>query len=368
MLRTCLRALSALALALSVALLPAPDASAQKVAKYGADFLATGVGGRALGMGSTHIALASDVSAGYWNAAGLSQLDYPQIGYMHDERYAGTVSFDYGGGAFPLNERSTLGIAFFRSGVNDIKNTLDAWDSERDQPRPDAEAYISTFSAADLAFYVSYARSISGPLSVGVTGKLIRRNIGDFADAWGYSFDLAAQYRKGRFLAGVTLQDVSTMLTTWSVNADEFEGFSEVFDQAVPEGGTEIVLPVARLGGGYLVPLGGTQLTLGADLDLAFDNYGTHAFNAGSISFHPRFGGELLIADVVALRAGVSRIASSERDGFQVTPTVGAGLTVQQFQIDYGFGDFAGVSGDLGLSHRISARLTLEQPRFDRNR
>ena len=36
----------------------------QKVAKYGADFLAGGVGARALGMGGAHIAVACDVNAG----------------------------------------------------------------------------------------------------------------------------------------------------------------------------------------------------------------------------------------------------------------------------------------------------------------
>jgi hypothetical protein len=42
-----------------------------KVAKYAGEFLSIGIGGRALGMGSAAVALASDVTAGYWNPAGL---------------------------------------------------------------------------------------------------------------------------------------------------------------------------------------------------------------------------------------------------------------------------------------------------------
>ena len=95
-------------------------AQAQRVAKYGADFLSGGVGARALGMGGAYVALAQDVNSGYWNPAGLSHLAYPEFAYMHAERFAGIVTFDYGSVAFPINANSTLGISFFRSGVNDI--------------------------------------------------------------------------------------------------------------------------------------------------------------------------------------------------------------------------------------------------------
>ena len=43
--------------------------------------------------------------------------------------------------------------------------------------------------------------------------------------------------------------------------------------------------------------------------------------------------------------------------GINVTPNVGAGLRLNQFSIDYGFGDFAGITSDLGYSHRIAATL-----------
>ena len=106
-------------------------ACGQRIATYGADFLAGGVNARALGMGGAYVSLADDVSAGYWNPAGLSHLRYPEISYMHVERFSGAVSFDYGAVAIPVNDRSTLAISGFRSGVNDIVNTLDAWNPDR---------------------------------------------------------------------------------------------------------------------------------------------------------------------------------------------------------------------------------------------
>lgn len=357
------------------ALLSAPTAGAQTLAKYGADFLSGGVGGRAMGMGGAAVALSQDVSSGYWNAAGLTGLAYPEIAYMHVERFAGVVSFDYASAAFPVNTRSTVGVSFFRSGVNDIKNTLDAWDAERDQPRANYESFVSTFSAADYAFFLSYGRYVNRNLSLGATGKVIRRTIGPFAEAWGYSFDVGAQYRVGRFQLGLNLQDVAGMYQSWTVNADEFNTnddvnpetglpytFQETFGQELPTGGTYVVPPVARLGTGYAVPFGTSSLTLGADFDLAFDGQESYAFNAGPMSIHPRVGTEFNYRGVLALRAGVARISPGPDDELQFTPALGAGLRLAQVSLDYGFGDFAGATSDLGLTHRIAARLTLERP------
>ncbi|MEZ4700400.1 MAG: PorV/PorQ family protein [Rhodothermales bacterium] len=339
---------------------------AQKTAKYGADFLSGGVGGRALGMGAVHVGIVRDVSAVYWNPAGLDGLAYPEVAYMHAERFAGIVSFDYAGAALPVSAQSTVGITIIRSGVDDIPNTLNAWDAERNQPKPNPENYIERFSAVDNAIMLSYARRLREGLTVGATGKLIRRKIGDFADAWGYSFDLGAQYIRDRVFLGVNLQDISTMLQSWSVNKAELAALED-FGQEIPNGGTVLVLPVLRLGAGYVAPLRSSSLTLAFDMDVAFDGQQAYVLNAGDMSFHPRVGAEYLFKNVVALRAGISRMLVSDTvGGINLTPNVGAGLRLNQFNIDYGFGDFAGLTADLGFSHRIAARLVLQQPRMAR--
>lgn len=367
-----------MAILLGSAAADGPKAHGQRIAKYGADFLAGGVGARALGMGGAYVGLADDVTAGYWNPAGLHQLQYPEIAYMHVERFAGAVSFDYGSAALPISERSTVSLSFFRSGVNDIVNTLEAWDPSLGQPKPNYESYITRFSAADYAFFLGYARHLSGDWTLGLTGKIIRRTIGDFADAWGYSFDVSMQYRTGPFRLGATVQDGSTMLQSWSVNPDAFQAtdgdgnpvpYEEAFGQAIPEGGTALVLPVARLGSGVVLPIGAVhRVTLGLDVDLAFDGQQAFVPNVGDVSFHPRIGGEYSYNDVVALRAGVNRVQMGDAIGFDMTPSVGAGLTLDQFSIDVSFGDFAGLTAeDLGYSYRISAQLRLEQPGLKRS-
>ncbi|MEM6784414.1 MAG: PorV/PorQ family protein [Bacteroidota bacterium] len=374
------RHLSIVCLTLALGLLELPPVHAQTVVKYGAEFLAGGVGARALGMGGAYVGMADDVTAGYWNPAGLDALTHPQGAYMHAERFSGIVSFDYGAVAWPVTTRSTLGISFFRSGVDDIANTLEAFNPDTGLPLPNAENNVTYFSAVDYAFFVSYARRLSDNLRLGVTGKVIRRSIGDFANAWGYSADLAAQYQIGRFALGLNIQDVTGMLQAWTVNDEAFTdlyedpdnpgaflGFSDVFGQDAPVGLTELVLPVARLGSAYALPL--TEdigLNLGFDLDLAFDGQQTYVLNAGDLSFRPRFGTEVTYRGLVALRAGIADVTTSERYGTQLTPTLGAGLALDQINVDYGFGDFGGLQSELGSTHRISVMLTLEQPRFAR--
>ena len=94
-------------------------------AKYGGDFLAVGVGARALGMGGTYVAVAQDGIAAYWNPAGLAQLNYPQINAMHSERFAGIVKYDYLGVCSPYSSHSSVGISLIRLGVDQGVHRID---------------------------------------------------------------------------------------------------------------------------------------------------------------------------------------------------------------------------------------------------
>lgn len=357
----------------------ASAAHGQRIAKYGADFLAGGVDARALGMGGAYVAHASEVTAGYWNPAGLHRIESTQVSYMHVSRFAGSVTFDYGALAVPLDERSALGISFFRSGVNDIVNTLNAWDPVLQQPKANYESLITTFSAADWALFVSYSRQINDRLSAGVNFKGIRRSIGDFAQAYGYSMDAAAQYRVGAYRLGVTVQDLSTMLQSWSVNREEFQlsgddinpdtgepyTFSEVFGQDIPQGGTELVLPVVRLGSGAVWPVGERHtVTAGFDVDVAFDGQRAFVPNMGGVSFHPRVGGAFNYAGVAEVRAGLQRIQTGgDLGGITASPSVGAGVRLDRISLDLSFGDFVGITAeDLGFTYRLSAIIRLQPP------
>lgn len=338
------------------------DARAQRVAKYGADFLGVGIGGRALGMGGAYVAVGEDVTSGYWNPAGLGAMDSLEVAYMHAERFAGVVTFDYAGAGLPISNQSAVAVTVIRSGVNDIKNTLQAWDPARGTPRPNPEDHITSFSAADYAFMVSAARRLGPRLAAGATAKIVRRTIGDFAQAWGYSVDVGARYRGRGWAVGASVRDVTTLLESWTVNSEATRPLEEVFDLALPEGGTELVLPVLRTGASVTRSWESLTATGGLDVDVAFEGRRAYAFNAGDLSFHPRLGGEVTYQDVVALRGGLNRIYTAEGEGLVLSPTVGAGLVLRRIVVDYGFGNFSGLAAELGYSHRLSLRLRLGPP------
>ncbi|TNE75912.1 MAG: hypothetical protein EP333_03490, partial [Bacteroidetes bacterium] len=64
--------------------------------KYSNEFLAIGVGADALGNGNAFVAQTDGVSSGYWNPAGLTQVNkWLEVGLMHSEYFAGIAKYDY---------------------------------------------------------------------------------------------------------------------------------------------------------------------------------------------------------------------------------------------------------------------------------
>lgn len=100
--------------------------NAQIARKYSNEFLSIGVGARGLAMSSSVGASVDDVTAGYWNPAGLTHITNNfQVGIMHAEYFAGIAKFDYGSFAIPMKDKKrVIGFTLIRFAVDDIPNTL----------------------------------------------------------------------------------------------------------------------------------------------------------------------------------------------------------------------------------------------------
>lgn len=325
--------------------LPPPDGSSTptKIAKYAGEFIAIGVGGRALGLGGAYAALADDITAGYWNPAGLSRLNYPQITMMHDEGFGGLVNYDYAAVAIPIGTRGSLAFSAIRLGVDDIANTQGAWtdlnhdgiveSNERDLSK------ITYFNTADWALYFSYAKRADEKFSYGGNLKLIRRELGD-ASATGVGFDVAAQYLvTDKLSLGANFQDVTTTLVAWST------------------GTNELISPTLKLGSAYFLDAFTGRFAPAFDVDFRFENRRS-ASNAhlGAVSLDFHSGLEFDYRSLFALRAGYSDIGSL---------TAGAGIHLPKLNIDYSFSKFNGAD-QLDNTHRISLTFTLQAEQFAR--
>ena len=318
-------------------------------AKYGGEFMTIGVGGRALGLGGAYAALASDITAGYWNPAGLSSIMYPQVSLMHDERFADIVNYDYGAVAIPVGPLSTLALSVIRLGVDDIPNTqragvdangnhlpIDQWQNF-DHLDP---ANIYYFNSADWAIYVSYARKVNDQFSYGANLKIVRREM-DIASATGIGFDVAARYSPYKNLVfGGNFQDVTTTLIAWSTGTEE------------------LILPTLKLGSAYFIDALSGRFAPAVDVDVRFENRKS-ASNAhiGAMSFDFHSGLEFDFKNIFAVRVGYSDIGSLN---------FGAGIHLPKFDIDYSFAKFNNVD-QLGNTHRISLTFILQAEQFKRN-
>jgi hypothetical protein len=322
------------------------SAGTTATAKYAGEFMAFGVGGRALAMGSASVALASDVTAGYWNPAGLAKIDYPQFMLMHDEQFGSLVNFDYGAAALPMGPKASLGLSIMRVGVDNIADTRNAGVDQNGNLTYDPNQFsridpnrVTYFNAADWSVYVTYAVRHSEDFSYGANIKLIRRSAAEHG-ATGIGFDLGLRYSATENLVlGANIQDVTTTLLAWDT------------------GRNELVSPTVRLGSVYFIDLFGGRFAPALDADLRFENRQiASTLHLGRMSVDLHGGLEFCWKDLVSLRAGYSDTKQ---------PTLGAGVRFKKVSIDYSFAKFDGVS-QLDNTHRISVMFTLESDDYKR--
>ena len=79
--------------------------SAQTTRKYSNEFMNIGVDAAAFGMANAVVASTGNVNSGYWNPAGLLQLENNQLALMHASYFANIANYDYAAFAMPLDDQ-----------------------------------------------------------------------------------------------------------------------------------------------------------------------------------------------------------------------------------------------------------------------
>lgn len=336
--------------------------------KYSNEFLAIGIGADALGLSNAVVAQTSGVNSGYWNPAGLTRTNkWLDIGLMHSEYFAGIAKYDYLGLAHQIDEKSAVGLSIIRFAVDDIPNTTQLIDNEG---RIDYDK-ITTFTAADYAFLLSYARKTSVPgLSLGGNFKVIYRKVGDFAKSWGFGLDAGATYEKNeRLKFGAVVRDITSTFNAWIFTLDDQT--KEVFTltgNEIPKNGLELTLPRLILGTYYKQPLGkkGIYVAGELDLDMTTDGKRNTIIKTDVVSFDPHVGIAFGFKDLVTLRGGISNMQYiknfDDSKKLTIQPNIGIGLHIKAVYLDYAFTDIGDASTAL-YSHVISLRLALNKPK-----
>ncbi len=338
---------------------------AQTIApKYSNEFLAIGVGARALAMGNAQVAVADDATAGYWNPAGLLAVKSGHsLSLMHAEYFAGIAKFDYAGFATRIDSASVLGLSLIRFGVDDIPDTRFLYDANGTVNFDN----IRFFSAADYAFMLSYARRVQGlkGLRLGGSVKVVHRNVGKFANAWGFGLDAGAQYRSGKWTFGLMLRDVTTTFNAWTHNSELLQDVYTQTGNEIPESSLELTLPRAVLGGAKSFSISekfGALLAL--DLVTTFDGKRNVLVKTNLASFDPQMGFELSYDDLVFLRGGAGHIQKiKDYDGSYYTtfrPNGGLGVRLHKVTIEYALTNI-GNQSSAPYSHVFSLKVNLNK-------
>jgi hypothetical protein len=338
--------------------------------KYSNEFLNIGAGARGLAMGSAQVGSVSDGTAGYWNPAGLANVkDHGNVNIMHAEYFAGIGKYDYASIALPLsNNKRTLGISALRFAVDDIMNTLFLVE-------PDGSVNynnIQAFSSADYAFLLSLAQTLkeSGDrkINFGINAKVIHRNVGSFAKAWGFGIDAGLQVHTGKWRLGLSARDVTTTFNAWSFSFTEREKEAlYLTNNNIPVKSTEMTAPRLILGAGrdfrFSEKIG---LLAEANVDFTFDGRRNTLLSSDPVSIDPKLGLELNINNALYLRGGINNFQRALADGDTLNqkkvwiyqPSAGAGFRLQNVRIDYAFTNLANQSNPL-YTHVFSLQLDL---------
>jgi hypothetical protein len=313
--------------------------------KYSNEFLNIGVGARALGMSNSYITSVNDVTAGYWNPAGLLGIgNQHQVALMHSEYFAGIAKYDYGAFATRIDSSSVLGLSLIRFGVDDIPNTTELIDANGnvDYDR------ITTFSATDWGILVSYAKTLKIPnLRLGANVKIIRRKIGDFAGAWGFGLDAGAQYDYKKWKFAAMARDVTSTFNAWSFNlSEEMAQTFVATGNEIPENSVEITLPKLLLGTARKFDIGKNKkfgLLAELDADATFDGKRNVLIRSKAISLDPHIGLEGSYMNLVFLRAGIGNYQMyTDATGKKIKtfqPNIGVGVKIKNVYIDYALTD-----------------------------
>ncbi|MBN2355492.1 hypothetical protein JXO59_05225 [candidate division KSB1 bacterium] len=313
--------------------------------EYAADFTRIGVGARPLAMGGAYIAVANDVSAGYWNPAGLTDNDFFTLQVEHVPMFDGLAQYNTASAVLCFNEQTAVGLSWIRLGVDEIPrygalqgSKIDRLQQGQFRSTGVPEGY---FSDQENAFMLSFSRSlffdlllgggfsqmvVPTQISIGVTGKYIHQKLDKYAGS-GQGLDagvlvrfiprLSDEYGALTWISfAATVRDLAQANISWNTESQHEDKVKRIM-----------------LAG---TALSHTVQSIHTRITLAYD------YEYSPLSDHYA-GGELSFYDTISLRGGY----------YRKNLTAGAGISFYRFGVDYAF-----VAGDLGNTHRVSGSFS----------
>lgn len=206
-----------------------PSFGNSRTGTTGMQFLKIAPDARSMGMAGSYISTVSDLSALYWNPAGLSRIDTAKYHFQagHTLYFAG-INMSWGAFGMRTSRDAFFGINVMSLNVGEMEETTEF------QPMGTGR----TFSPSNFVLSASYARILSSNFTFGITGKYAHEGMAGVATN-NVMFDLGLDYlikevRNLRFAVtltnfGINVQpsgQVRILKTNGEEDVDEFETIS----------------------------------------------------------------------------------------------------------------------------------------------
>jgi len=283
--------------------------------------LKIGFGPRAAAMGNAYIGLSPDITALWWNPAGLNQLNTYEAMLSHHEWLRG-IRDEFAALIWPQSPKNTFGFGLnFTSAVG-----IEHWDADNQPVGQD-----SLIMAYEAMFVGSYTRLLGSRFGVGVSLKGLYESLYDVA-GYGGAADLSLHWKASpSFGLGLALQNLGPGMF--------YGGQSYLFPMQA-QIGAALTIDDLLYGANFL-----------ADVRVPFDN---------SVSVH--VGAEVWPLEILAARLGFQSGPQTLGElNVLAGLTAGVGLLLNNYRIDYALAPYA----HLGLTHRLALIAAFgERPRY----
>ncbi len=158
--------------------------SVNRVGTTAGQFLKIGAGARPIGMGGSYVALANDVTAVYWNPAGLSWVVGGGEAIFNHAAWLADTDYNFAAASVNVPGFGSLGVQVisFSTPEQDVRTIQN--------PEGTGQKWSGNF----IALGITYARHLTDKFSIGFTGKFIQEKIFN-ASSRGAAFDIGILYR-----------------------------------------------------------------------------------------------------------------------------------------------------------------------------
>jgi hypothetical protein len=202
---------------------------------------------------------------------------------------------------------------------------------------------------------------------VGGNAKVIRRIVGDFANAWGFGIDVAASYTRNKWTFGLMARDITTTFNAWSYTfTNEQKNVLLATNNKLPQNALELTLPRFIVGAKRSFHFFSDHFSVLPEInaDITTDGRRNVVVSSRYLNIDVRMGLELGYKNIFFIRGGLNnfqraKTINGERT-YTIEPSVGAGLKINAFSVDYALSNVASASG-LPFSNIISVKLGINR-------